>query len=323
MNTDRGSSFTSPGARRDPFGQLFDVPVAGGTLAAAYAGVPLHQSAVVVLAIHGITGNRMVWRAAARELTGNHSIGVLAADLRGRGENAALPGPYGIETHVADMLAILDHTGVDRALLVGHSMGAFVAARIAVSCPERAAGLVLVDGGIPVSEFTEATAAALRAFLLGPAVARQAIRFTSVQAYVDFWRHHPALALAWNDDVEAYVLHELRGRPGSFKYVVSVEAIEADGEEMLCDAANRDVTNRLQIPMQVIRAPAGALGENNPLIPQVDLDAFVARHPAAHVEEVAGVNHYTLLLGDSPGPPRVAAAIEAAAGAAPSLLTGT
>jgi hypothetical protein len=39
----------------------------------------------------------------------------------------------------------------------------------------------------------------------------------------------------------------------------------------------------------------------------------MAAHPAAVVEQVEGVNHYTLLVGDSPGPSRVAAAIEAAA----------
>jgi pimeloyl-ACP methyl ester carboxylesterase len=298
---------------RDPFGPPSAVPVAGGTLTVAHAGPPLDQADAVVLAIHGITGNQMVWRSVARDLTRSTQMSVLAPDLRGRGENAALPGPYGIARHVADMLAVLDHLGVGRAVLVGHSMGAYVAARIAAEHPGRTAGLVLVDGGTPVSDLTAETAAALNAFLVGPALARHAIPFTSAQVYLDFWRQHPAFVRAWNDDVEAYVLHDLIGKPGSFRYVISVAAIETDGDDMLSDPANRNAIKNVQIPLQLLRAPGGALGDENPLIQQPELDAFIAQHPAAHVEEVHGVNHYTLLLGNSPGPPRVAAAIEAAA----------
>jgi pimeloyl-ACP methyl ester carboxylesterase len=51
---------------------------------------------------------------------------------------------------VRDLTAVLDHAGARRALLVGHSMGAHVAARLSAEHPERAAGVVLVDGGLPI-----------------------------------------------------------------------------------------------------------------------------------------------------------------------------
>jgi pimeloyl-ACP methyl ester carboxylesterase len=294
----------------DPFGSSYAVPVAGGTLTVAHAGPPLDQADIVVLAIHGITSNRMVWRSAARDVTRSKQMSVLAPDLRGRGESAALPGPYGIATHVADMLAVLDHVGVGRAVLVGHSMGAYVAARIAAEHPERTAGLVLVDGGTPVCDLSEEAATAAHGFLVGPALARRAMPFMSAQAYLDFWRQHPAFAHAWNDDVEAYVLHDLSGKPGAFRYVISVEAVQTDSHDMLSDRANRNAVNDVQTPLHLLRAERGALGDENPLIQQPEFDAFVAKHPTAYVEEVHGVNHYTLLIGDSPGPPRVAAAIE-------------
>jgi hypothetical protein len=53
-------------------------------------------------------------------------------------------------------------------------------------------------------------------------------------------------------------------------------------------------------------------GYDHPVIPREYLDAFAADHPELDVEHVSGTNHYTLVLGNSPGPPRVAAAIEAA-----------
>jgi pimeloyl-ACP methyl ester carboxylesterase len=267
---------------------------------------------IVVLAIHGITGNGMVWRSVARDVTRSRQMSVLAPDLRGRGENAALPGPYGIAGHVADMLAVLDQLEVERAVLVGHSMGAYVAARIAAEHPERTAGLVLVDGGTHVSQLTREAAAAAHALLVGPALVRHAMPFASVQAYLAFWRQHPAFVDAWNDDVEAYVLHDLSGRPGAFRYVISVEAIETDSDDMLSDRIGRNWIDQVQIPLFLLRAEHGVLGDENPLIQERELAEFVARHPTAHVEDVHGVNHYTLVLGDSLGPARVTEVIGAA-----------
>jgi pimeloyl-ACP methyl ester carboxylesterase len=289
------------------------VPVSGGTLAVAHAGPAPDRAGAVVLAIHGITSNLMVWRSVARHIAEGARVSILAPDLRGRGESATLPGPYGIAAHVEDMLAVLDHFGVRRPVLAGHSMGAYVAARMAGEHPERTAGLVLVDGGPSVDAFTPEDAAVMRALMVGPAVARRAISYASPEAFLEFWQHHPAFVHAWNEDVEAYVLHDLAGDPGAMKYVINLNAVEADSDEMLSDPANRTSMDRVHVPVSLLRAPRGTLDDDNPLISRQLLEAFAAQHPAAHVDDVEGVNHYTVVLGDSPGPARVAAAIEAAA----------
>jgi pimeloyl-ACP methyl ester carboxylesterase len=298
---------------RELFRSRHEVPVSGGTLAVAHAGPPPDRADAVVLAIHGITSNRMVWRSVAREFADGARVSILAPDLRGRGESAALPGPHGIASHVEDMLVVLDRFGVRRAVLAGHSMGAYVAARLAAEQPERAAGLVLVDGGPSVDAVTPETAAIIRALLVGPALARHAIPYASAEAYLDFWRQHPAFAHAWNEDVEAYVLHDLVGHPGAMRYVIDFSAVEADSDEMLSDPANRTSMDRVHVPVRLLRAPRGTLDDDNPLISRSVLETFAAEHPNAHVEDVDGVNHYTVMLGDGPGPARVAAAIEAAA----------
>jgi lipase len=289
------------------------VPVSGGMLAVAQAGAPPDRADAVVLAIHGITSNRMVWRSVARHIAEGARLSILAPDLRGRGESAALPAPYGIAAHVEDMLAVLDHFEVSAAVLAGHSMGAYVAARMAGEQPERTAGLVLVDGGPSVDAFAPETAAAMRAVMVGPALARRALSYASPEAFLDFWSHHPAFTHAWNEDVEAYVLHDLAGDPGALRYVINVHAVEADSDEMLSDPTNRTSMDRVHGPVTLLRAPRGTLDDDNPLISRQLLRAFAAERPAARVEDVEGVNHYTLVLGDSPGPARVAAAIEAAA----------
>jgi pimeloyl-ACP methyl ester carboxylesterase len=59
---------------------------------------------------------------------------------------STVDGPFTIDQHVADAVAVLDARGVDRPVVVGHSWGAHLALELAVAHPLRVAGLVLIDG---------------------------------------------------------------------------------------------------------------------------------------------------------------------------------
>ena len=146
-----GSHSQAAPDKSEPFQTYFDVPVAGGALTVARAGTPPEAGRSVVLGLHGMTGTHMIYRTVARELCrGARPMCLLAPDLRGRGRSAHLPEPYGIAVHVADLIAVLDHVGADRAIVVGHSMGCNIGARFAADHPERTAALVLLDGGLPL-----------------------------------------------------------------------------------------------------------------------------------------------------------------------------
>jgi pimeloyl-ACP methyl ester carboxylesterase len=166
-----------------------DVPVRGGSLAAFRFGAP-DPDATLVLAAHGITANSRSWLPVARALDGRAQL--IAPDLRGRGESRSLPEPFGMAAHAADLIAVLDHVGAERAVLAGHSMGAYVAARVGADHPNRLEAAVLVDGGLvlPGSEGVDPQAF-LDAFL-GPSIERLRMRFESPEAYRAFWRDHPA-----------------------------------------------------------------------------------------------------------------------------------
>lgn len=56
-----------------------------------------------------------------------------------------LDGPFAVETHVADLLAILDGLGLDRPVLAGHSWGGHLALHFAVAHPDRVSGLLIID----------------------------------------------------------------------------------------------------------------------------------------------------------------------------------
>jgi pimeloyl-ACP methyl ester carboxylesterase len=294
-----------PSPWTDPFTARFEVPVAGGALQVARAGPPADSAECVVLAVHGVTASLMTWVTVARELDGR--VCLLAPDLRGRGRSATLPPPYGMAAHVADLIAVLDHVGTASAVLVGHSMGAYIAARLAAEQPERAAGLVLLDAGLPVAPPDDPDT--LEAAVAN-AVVRLAISFATADQYIQGWRAHPAFAHAWNADLEAYARYDLVEDGGVVRCAASAAAVRIDTREMVLDEGTRNALERVRTSAQLLRAERG-LFDDDPLIPADVLHAFAAAHPWVHVEEVSGVNHYTLVMGHSPGPRRVAAAIDA------------
>lgn len=69
---------------------------------------------------------------------------IIVPDLRGHGRSSQPPGGYGMDDLATDVLALLDVLDVESAVVLGHSMGSFVAQRMAALAPERVEGLVLV-----------------------------------------------------------------------------------------------------------------------------------------------------------------------------------
>ena len=98
-----------------------------------------------VVLLHGLTATHryVVMGSQHLERAGHR---VIAYDARGHGAlgPGAEPGAYGYADLVADLLAVLDDAGMDRAVLAGASMGAHTALRCALEWPERVAGLVAV-----------------------------------------------------------------------------------------------------------------------------------------------------------------------------------
>lgn len=125
-------------APRDPV--PIEVRRDGLVLAAESAG-----AGPPVLLLHGLTATRryVVHGSRALERAGRRTI---AYDARGHGESDAAPGPdaYGYPALVADAVAVLDRCEVERAALVGHSMGSATAVALALAHPERVGALVVV-----------------------------------------------------------------------------------------------------------------------------------------------------------------------------------
>lgn len=103
------------------------------------------EGAPVVL-LHGYPQTSMMWHRVAPVLA--RTFRVVAVDLPGYGRSsapAAGPERYSKRRMAADLAAVLDHLGIDRALLVGHDRGARVAYRAALDQPGRVAALAVLD----------------------------------------------------------------------------------------------------------------------------------------------------------------------------------
>jgi pimeloyl-ACP methyl ester carboxylesterase len=114
---------------------------AGGV---ALSGEEAGEGVPVVL-LHGLTATRRYVVLGSRNLErGGHRV--IAYDARGHGRSApaAEPEAYGYDVLAADLLAVLDARGIDRAVLAGASMGAHTIVRFALEHPDRAAALALI-----------------------------------------------------------------------------------------------------------------------------------------------------------------------------------
>ncbi|MCR3956958.1 MAG: alpha/beta hydrolase, partial [Gudongella sp.] len=90
----------------------------------------------VVVLTHGATLDHMSFKDQIPALVRNGYM-VLAWDMRGHGASVPMGRKATLQVHMEDILAIMDHAGVAKATLVGHSLGGFVSQLFTFQHPER------------------------------------------------------------------------------------------------------------------------------------------------------------------------------------------
>jgi pimeloyl-ACP methyl ester carboxylesterase len=251
-----------------------------------------------VLGIHGITASSMSMAVVARHLGAD--VTLVAPDLRGRGASAGLPGPYGMRAHAEDCAAVINALCEPPVVVLGHSMGAYVAVVLAATHPELVERLVLADGGLPLPQgATEGIDPdEIINAVLGPAIERLAVVFSTEESYFDFWRAHPAME-EWNSDVEAYLRYDLRPVEGGYRSRVVEAAVRTDGAEQLVapDLIPRALGS-VRCPIHFIGAPRGLLNQPSPFIPYEVVRHWRSELSDLRADVVTDVNHYTLVIGE-------------------------
>jgi pimeloyl-ACP methyl ester carboxylesterase len=101
----------------------------------------------VTLMVHGAGSTHLDWPAELRRLPEANAI---APDLPGHGRSPG-PGRQSVGAYAADMVSLLDALKIARAIVAGHSMGGAIGLAMALTYPDRVAGLILVGTGAKLS----------------------------------------------------------------------------------------------------------------------------------------------------------------------------
>ena len=115
-----------------------------------------------IIFIHGVLNDHSVWILQTRYLA-NHGWNVLAVDLPGHCRSAGEPAAT-VEDAADFVIALMDAAGLQKAALVGHSLGSLIALEAAARAPDRVSQLVLVGTAFPM----KVSAALLEASLNEP-----------------------------------------------------------------------------------------------------------------------------------------------------------
>jgi 2-succinyl-6-hydroxy-2,4-cyclohexadiene-1-carboxylate synthase len=141
-----------------------------------------------VVLLHGFTGSGETWGPLAATL---HGYATIAVDLAGHGRSDAPADParYALTRFADDLHRLLDTLGVERAALLGYSMGARAALQFALAHPERLSALLLESASPGLASPEERAARVAADAALADAIERE-----GVESFVDRWERLPLWA---------------------------------------------------------------------------------------------------------------------------------
>jgi pimeloyl-ACP methyl ester carboxylesterase len=246
-----------------------------------------------VVALPGLGSSAWVFEPLAESVP---EADLYAVSLRGRGGSQGLRGTPGLAGHAHDVASVIAELDLRDVVLVGHSMGAFLAPVVAQEVPGRVKHLVLVDGGIRPA----------LPFFMRPALTRLAFRaqlkkgagpFKDAEAA--FAKARMAPMLANRPDLVPTVLRmldrELGGQPGARFARTDIDRCVDDAVDCFYGPAFEPALAALRVPAHVILAESAKKDGAKPFINDAKVAAAVAKQPLLHVTRLPG-NHVTVLF---------------------------
>lgn len=253
----------------------------------------------VVLALHGLTGTSAVWTDLARRL----DLCVLAPDLPGRGASVDVRTGPGLPGLAEAVLHLADTIGTERVVVVGHSMGAFLAPLVVDGLGARAVGTVLLDGGVPPARSPLHRPLVVRA-LFGVQMRRLVRDWAEVDGYTAVAEGRAATDRpdlrdgfrVWSDGV-------LRRHAGALRPALDPRRVVADGVDSLSRPSHLPLLQRTAAPVHLIAATHGADDSRAPFLSDAAVASAVRLVPRLSWDRVEA-NHATMLFD-----PAVAASV--------------
>lgn len=219
--------------------------------------------------LHPIAANRFIWQSQLFAFARTHRVIVL--DQRGHGLSSRPTTGYGVDELSRDLLCVLDAAGVDRAILVGNSVGGMVAVQTALEAGERVSALMIVSSATNLAP-------------LVPAAVFEAYeaRFEAAWAYMS-QGSTSARTKRERPEVIAY-LDAVWRVPETFQSHVFLESMRDPNGVFHWNAEDR--LGSIQVPTMVLG------GEEDQTMPLAATRLLAERIPNARFKAIPEVGHY-------------------------------
>jgi pimeloyl-ACP methyl ester carboxylesterase len=231
--------------------------------------------AIVLLA--GFPLTREIWEAQAAELARTHLV--IRPDLRGIGSSSVPDGPYLMETLAGDIAAVLDALGIDRAAIVGHSLGGYVALAFCRMYSERALKLALVCSRLAADSAEKAREREM--------LADRAEELGSIDPVMDAYvpnlfakrtaQQHP----------------ELTGRARQIASGIDPRGAAAMLRGMAQRVDSSDIAEDLEMPVLIVA------GEEDVIVPVSEAEEMARTFPGAALRVISGSGHMPMMENPS------------------------
>jgi pimeloyl-ACP methyl ester carboxylesterase len=233
-------------------------------------------SSPLLVLLHGGLAHAHWWDFFAPAIAGSHHV--VALDLRGHGDSGyARPPAYRIADYVEDLAVLvgqLDRANID---IVGHSLGAMVAAAYSTAAPQRINSLVFVDSQLKISAAGARYMARLQRL-------RQPI-YRSCEDAIARFRLLPTHTTAAASTLRHVAVHGVRQLPdGRWTLKFDREAMAPNGPQDLTPHIHR-----LRCPVLFIR------GAHSTVFSPSALTKLLAAVPGAEGAEISNAHHHVML----------------------------
>ena len=225
-----------------------------------------HGKGTPLVLLHGYPLDHHLWDDVVPLL--KDTFDLIIPDLRGFGESTTVDSPYTMDDLASDIVGLLDHLGIQKTAIAGHSMGGYVALAFARLYPERMSGLGLVSSQVLADppdrkEGRYKSAAEVAEKGIGGVVETMTTKFTS----------DPRLQTFARQTME-------RQQPATFIGALKAMAERTDSTPLL---------SMIRYPVVLVH------GDADVLIPVDRAREVKAAIPGAHLFELSGVGHMPMM----------------------------